>query len=351
MAESLDGHQYFQYLLRRWKFIGGVCAAACLLALIVSLLLPTRYTATSSLLIDSPAGNDPRVSIAVTPVYLESLRSYETVASSDTLLTRALEKFHLRDAASPEPLENIKRRVLKVTKPRDTKILQISVTLADPAQAQAVAQYLAEETVSLSRNANRDSDQDLLNESQKLVDDGAARLEQAQAAWSDLSIREPLEPLRADVMSLTDLQSRVRQDLSQSRAEAAELGGGSSDLRAAGAKARVAALEKQEAELTAQIEKRSVQLSRRAARDDEARQRLRIAQNNFDAANLRMRDIRASLGLRGERLRVIEPGVVPERPSSPNLPLNLALALGLGLLGAVVFLTLTLRPINHDPAS
>jgi capsule polysaccharide export protein KpsE/RkpR len=225
------------------------------------------------------------------------------------------------------------------------------VTLADPAQAQAVAQYLAEETVSLSRNANRDSDQDLLNESQKLVDDGAARLEQAQAAWSDLSIREPLEPLRADVMSLTDLQSRVRQDLSQSRAEAAELGGGSSDLRAAGAKARVAALEKQEAELTAQIEKRSVQLSRRAARDDEARQRLRIAQNNFDAANLRMRDIRASLGLRGERLRVIEPGVVPERPSSPNLPLNLALALGLGLLGAVVFLTLTLRPINHDPAS
>jgi uncharacterized protein involved in exopolysaccharide biosynthesis len=152
-------------------------------------------------------------------------------------------------------------------------------------------------------------------------------------------------------MSLTDLQSRVRQDLSQSRAEAAELGGGSSDLRAAGAKARVAALEKQEAELTAQIEKRSVQLSRRAARDDEARQRLRIAQNNFDAANLRMRDIRASLGLRGERLRVIEPGVVPERPSSPNLPLNLALALGLGLLGAVVFLTLTLRPINHDPAS
>jgi uncharacterized protein involved in exopolysaccharide biosynthesis len=160
-----------------------------------------------------------------------------------------------------------------------------------------------------------------------------------------------LEPLRADVMSLTDLQSRVRQDLSQSRAEAAELGGGSSDLRAAGAKARVAALEKQEAELTAQIEKRSVQLSRRAARDDEARQRLRIAQNNFDAANLRMRDIRASLGLRGERLRVIEPGVVPERPSSPNLPLNLALALGLGLLGAVVFLTLTLRPINHDPAS
>jgi uncharacterized protein involved in exopolysaccharide biosynthesis len=148
-------------------------------------------------------------------------------------------------------------------------------------------------------------------------------------------------------MSLTDLQSRVRQDLSQSRAEAAELSGASSDPRAAGAKARVASLEKQEAELTAQIEKRSAQLSRRAARDDEARQRLRIAQNNFDAANTRVRDVRAGLGLRGERLRVIEPGVVPERPSSPNLPLNLALALGVGLLGAVVYLTLTLRP---DPS-
>jgi len=344
VPESLDGNQYFQYLLRRWGFIVAVCAIACVLALLVSLLLPKRYTATASLLIDPPAGNDPRTAIAVSPVYLESLKSYEVLAESDTLVTRALDKFHLRDPQSPEALETIKRRILKVSKPRDTKILQISVTLADPRQAQALAQYLAEETVNLSRNANRDSDQDLLAEAQKQADDAGAKLEQAQTALGELNIREPIEPLRAALQALTDLQARVRQDLSETAAQAAELGSIASDPRLTGARARAEALAKQDAELTRQIEAKAVQVSRRSARDDEARQKLRVAQTNYDAANTRLREVRNNSGLRGERLRVVEPGVVPERPSSPNLPLNLALAFAVGLVGALVYLTLTLRP-------
>lgn len=343
MPESLDGNQYFQYLLRRWGFLVSVCAIAGVLALVASLLLPKRYTATASLLIEPPAGNDPRTSIAVSPVYLESLRSYEVLASSDTLLARALDKFHLRDAQSPEALETIKRRILKVSKPRETKILQISVTLADPKLAQAMAQFLAEETVNLTRGANRDGDQDLLTEAQKQVDDTAAKLDQAQTAYGELNIREPIEPMRASLQALTDLQARVRQDLSETRAQAAELAGSFSDPRAAGAKARADALDKQDAELTRQIGEKAVQLSRRSVRDDDARQKLRTAQTNYDAANMRLRDVRGNSGLRGERLRVIEPGVIPERPSSPNMLLNLILAMGLGLLGAVVYLTLTLK--------
>lgn len=341
MPESLDGNQYFQYLLRRWRFIVSVCAIAIVLALVVSLVLPKSYTATASLLIEPPAGNDPRTSIAVSPVYLESLRSYEVLASSDTLLTRALEKFHLRDAQSPEPLETIKRRILKVSKPRETKILQISVTLSDPRQAQAVAQFLAEETVSLSRGANRDSDQELIAEPKGQADEAAAKVEKAQAESAELNIREPIEPLRAELQSLTDLRARVRQDLLETRAQVAEL---ASDPRAAGAKARAEALDRQDAELTRQIETKATRLARRSSREEETRQRLKSAETNYDAATKRLREVRDTAGTRGERLRVVEPGVVPERPSSPNLLLNLALALGVGLVGAVAYLTLTLRP-------
>jgi uncharacterized protein involved in exopolysaccharide biosynthesis len=39
-------------------------------------------------------------------------------------------------------------------------------------------------------------------------------------------------------------------------------------------------------------------------------------------------------------LKIIDPGVVPERPSSPNLPLNAAAALLLGLLLPTVCLLL-----------
>ena len=138
-----------------------------MLVLIVSLLLPKQYTATASIVIDPPAADDPRASVAVNPTYLESLKSYELLASSDTLFARALERFHLQGT----PIESMKRRVLKVSKVRDTKVLEISVTLPEPKQAQAMAEFLAAETVNLSRSASRENDQELLDSAQRQLDE------------------------------------------------------------------------------------------------------------------------------------------------------------------------------------
>ena len=52
------------------------------------------------------------------------------------------------------------------------------------------------------------------------------------------------------------------------------------------------------------------------------------------------RSARRDAGYRGERLKIIDPGIVPERPSSPNLPLNVAAALLLGLVLPILWLTL-----------
>jgi uncharacterized protein involved in exopolysaccharide biosynthesis len=54
----------------------------------------------------------------------------------------------------------------------------------------------------------------------------------------------------------------------------------------------------------------------------------------------RLRDARGETGFRGERLKIIDPGIVPERPSSPNLPLNIAAALLAGLVLPILYLTL-----------
>ncbi len=40
-------------------------------------------------------------------------------------------------------LESVKQRVLKVTKPASTAVLEISATRRDPRKAQALAQYVA----------------------------------------------------------------------------------------------------------------------------------------------------------------------------------------------------------------
>lgn len=93
--EELDGIQFARYVRRRWSVIAICCVAATALAGGVSLLLPSRYTATASILIEPPAGNDPRDATAVSPVYLESLKTYERFASSDSVFATALHRLGL----------------------------------------------------------------------------------------------------------------------------------------------------------------------------------------------------------------------------------------------------------------
>ncbi|MFL6414840.1 MAG: hypothetical protein ACJ74Y_04120, partial [Bryobacteraceae bacterium] len=47
----------------------------------------------------------------------------------------------------------------------------------------------------------------------------------------------------------------------------------------------------------------------------------------------------ASAAFRSERLEIVDPGTVPERPSSPNIPLKLVIAFFGGLLSSLAFVT------------
>ena len=66
----------------------------------------------------------------------------------------------------------------------------------------------------------------------------------------------------------------------------------------------------------------------------------RPARRRWRPSEARLRDARGETGFRGERLKIIDPGIVPERPSSPNLPLNIAVALLAGLVLPILYLTL-----------
>src|SRR5579862_6343173 len=91
----------FAHLRSRWRPITISCAVAALASFAVSLLLPRQYTSTCRIVIDPPAGSDARVSTAVSPIYLESLRTYELFASSDDLFLQAVKKFDLRRNSAP----------------------------------------------------------------------------------------------------------------------------------------------------------------------------------------------------------------------------------------------------------
>lgn len=269
MPDSFDPYQYVAHLRARWRWVAVASGSALAVALAASLLLPKKYAATVTLVIEPPAGSDPRASTsAVSPIYLESLRTYEHFASSDQLFAQAVERFQLRQAYPGRPIERLKQAVLQVSIPRNTKVLEISATLPDPRKAHSLALYIAQETIQLNRRTNRAGDDELIVEARQRVEQAVARTKAGETA-------------------------RARAAAGASRFELDSL--------------------------------------------DSEVQSAWVAQEEQER---RLRELEATAGYRGERLTLLDPGVVPERPTSPNLPLNLVAALALALSVSWLYLTL-----------
>jgi uncharacterized protein involved in exopolysaccharide biosynthesis len=294
------------------------------------LLLPKQYSATASILIEPPIANDPRATTAVSPIYLESLKTYEHFANSNSLFARAVEQFHLRSDAK-EPLEGLKRRVLKVSKLRDTKILEIKATLPDPKKAAEVTAFLARETAALSESVGRDGDQDRIESSQARLD----AAEKAVAASRDVLEREdrqePINSLKYDVESLMEVRAGVQRDLLATRADSAET---PSDARVR----RIGELEKQIRDLDSRIRERNDKIAKRTIRRSVLQNEFETASRDRDALREQVRNLRGNAGTSGERLRVIDSGVIPQEPSFPNIPLMVVSAVVLALAASLLYL-------------
>jgi uncharacterized protein involved in exopolysaccharide biosynthesis len=331
MYQSFDAFEYVDYLRRRWLVPVVACGAGVTLALAVSLLLPKQYTATASIVIEPPGGSDARLTTAVSAMYLESLKTYELFADSDTLFARAAQRFQLRSRDS-QSIESLKRRVLKVSKLRDTKILEITATLNDPKLAQALAQYVAEETVNVSRTENLASDREFIDLAERQASEAQHHLSGAQTAWNTLSVSEPVESLQSEIDANVDLRSKVEQQLVDAESDVAEYrqqaqDGSFARGQLSAAQTRVALLQGRSQELQRAIQDQTRTLATRTAKREVLATALKVAQQSYESVEARLLESRATAGTHAEHLRIFDPGIVPQRPSSPNVPLNVAGAL------------------------
>ncbi len=330
MTDSFEAYELIGYLRARWWYTPLACAVAAAAALTGGILLPKKYSATASILIEPPVISDPRSAIAVSPVYLESLKTYEHFANSDSLFQKAAARFHLR-ADPSEPLERLKRRVLKVSKLRDTKVLEITATLPDPKQAADLAGFLAQETAALSESLGRSSDQNYIDSSQAQLDLAEKTLAAARSALLEEDRQEPVTSLKYDVESLMEVRASVQRDLFATRADLAEK---PSETLVR----RVHELEKQDQGLDRQIRQKNDRMAQRAVRRLGLQNEFDAAMKDRDALRERVRTLRSNAGMFGERLRVIDPGVVPQEPSSPRIPLMVAAAVILALGASLLYL-------------
>jgi uncharacterized protein involved in exopolysaccharide biosynthesis len=357
MPDPFDGYQFLLHLRSRWRLPAATVAAATLVSLAVSLLVPKKYTAHVSMVIEPPAGSDPRVATAVSPVYLESLKTYEHFAASDALFSEAADRFQLRAIEHARSVENLKRDVLKIEIPRNTKILDVAVTLGDAKTAHAVAQYIAEETIKLNRKTNRAGDDELIADAQRSVDESARKLQAAQSARLRFQRRSPgVEALKAELEQLRSLRDEVDRlaisaDLTlaeqQARQKSAPADRGETESKLETASGRASELRRRASALDREIAAKQQALADHMAESDRLDARYDAAWAEHDQFEKRLRDLQSSIGFRGERLSLLDPGVVPERPSFPNIPLNLVAAAALGLIVSLFYLTFEFSLRSH----
>jgi capsule polysaccharide export protein KpsE/RkpR len=318
---------------RRWRTVAGACVIAACASLGASLLLPRKYTATTRILVEPPAGSDVRVSTAVSPIYLESLRTYEAFAASDDLFLRAAAHFGLRDAT---PIDRLKKSVLKVNVPRNTKILEVNATLIDPKKAHDLALYIGQEAVKLNREVSRASDREMTSDAEKRAADARAILDRADKAWSEAATRRPVEQLTAQLQADVEVRARIQRQLISAQVDVAEAQVANSELPER--RARAAELRSQFDALDRRIAAGQVELAARSTRMDQLAAERKSAQAALKSAETHLEEVRSSAGYRGERLNIIDPGIVPERPSSPNIPLNVFAAVFAALVLSVLYI-------------
>ena len=357
MPESFDAYQYLNHLRSRWRLIAAACATAVGLSLVVSLMMPKRYTATVRILIEPPGSADPRTATAISANYLASLKTYVHFASSDSLFKQAVEKWKVREPDDSRALSSLKKSILEVKIPRDTKIMEVSATLRDPEKAHALALYVAQQTVELSQSANATGDQEQTAQIESLLAAARRRAEEAEHQSMELARSSPAGGLPAELEGLVEARSIVQQDLLLAEVQVAELTALQRRRKAAAddgspeqgeavrldpqdAEARLQLLRRQLTDLDRQMASKRLTLAIRSAQHRAVESERTSAWAAVEDAQARLAQARATVAARGERLQVIDPGIVPERPSSPNIPLNLMAALLLGLVLSMLYLTL-----------
>lgn len=357
MAAPIDAFRYISYLRSRWRLVAGACGCAVILTTVLSLLETRQYTAMVRIVIEPPAGSDLRAAMAVSPIYLESLRTYEEFAGSDSLFLKAIEQLKLRPMLGGRPIEALKKRVLKVELVRNTRILEVSATLPDARASLALARFLAQSAVDLNRSLVNEGDLNLLQGLERQQAAERAAVEQLDAQWAHLLATEPVDDLRAALEGDADLRAKLEQDLLSFRVEVADAAqraklaapaeAGRIRSDSADTEARISELRRQIEAVNRRTAEREKLLALRLADRERLDPERKAAQAGLTAIENRLREARGDSGFRGERLQIIDPGIVPERPSSPNLPLNLAAAVLAGIVLPAFYLAIELNFVEQ----
>jgi capsule polysaccharide export protein KpsE/RkpR len=249
-------------------------------------------------------------------------------------------------------IESLKRRVLTVSKVANTAILELSATLGSAEKAQAIAQYIAEQTVELNGSLDAHASEVMTEEFRAQMATARMRREITQHALEEFARTQPVQTLDGDFQDVQSLKFRVERDLEAARTDLADYSAQQSHdaeeeewvrNHVAATRARVDELAGRARELTDLLAKKGPELEERRVREDALERDEKSAEASFEAAATRLNEALSAAPFRGERLQIIDPGFVSQQPSSPDILLNVIAALVFSAVGSIIYLALSFR--------
>ena len=193
-----------------------------------------------------------------------------------------------------------------------------------------------EQTVELNRNSSSSADREFVAAAEIEQQQAAAQFRAAETALDDARRRIPTpQALDGDLAQLREHRAQVQRLALMNTLAVSDPDGRGKERAATDA----AMLREQQRSLEAEMAVKQKLLAERAAEIDRLAAEYNAAREARLQSERRRRDAQGMAGQRSERISLLDPGFVPERPSSPSLPLNLLVAVALALMASMVWLT------------
>ena len=289
-----------------------------------------------------------------------------------------------------------RRRILQVELPKNTRLLQVSVEFPEPQLAADIANYFASNAVAFNEEMNTRDAQRTRESLKQQLDQALQAMEKSRQTLLEFSKTSGLEELRESVWNLLEEKSQAESQLAQlntdlSRVSARRRGLGEelqkqapkielkrsiaenpivkeslsagnpeksavpptalvkeesvnpvyqqvqsllveTDVELLGLKAAAQAVERAAEDRRRKL---AVLLREKALKEstqDRLTQEQKLASDSYETLSKQYQGAWMNVSARSTDLKVIAPAVVPERPVSPRLSLNVVIASALGLV-------------------
>ena len=325
---------FIRILMKNRWFIIGVTLVVMIVTGVVSFLLPKTYKATTTLLItESKMGIDGVLSNYFNPRFYYT---FEGLVKNKDLALQAMKKFNLNKPPYDLKMETFLDQI-HVGLVRNTRLINLSVEFRDPELAARMANFIAENAVTMNNEINEQDRRKATEFMENQVQSIAKSMEQNEKALREYKQTARIKELETDVETLLYTKADLKLRRLDARVKKAELlsthtEGGEETAAVKELDALISSLDKMLGEVEQELESKQKLLAERELRIESLLTLFDADQTSYRRINNRLGENPTRVSEKFQEIRIIDPAVPPYYAEWPRKKLLVIIA------GALAFL-------------